>query len=152
MKLLKILDTKNSAGFTLIEVLISLAIFVIILGLGYFVNLDFYKSYTLSSERTVLVGLLVKARNNSIVNINESKHGIYLTANEYILFQGDNYLARDPIYDESIKVDSIIAHTGLTEIVFNQLTGEPNITGDIILTNGVRSAIISIQNEGRINW
>jgi len=142
----------SSEGFTLIEILISLGIFGFITGLGLFVSLDFYKSYTLNSERILLVSLLVNARNYSITNINESRHGIYLKTDEYVIFQGDSYASRNPIYDESFKVNSLITNTGLTEILFDQLTGQPNVTGNIMLSNGVKSSIIFIQNEGRITW
>ncbi len=151
MKLISNNPTPYSEGFTIIELLVSIAILVGISGLGLFVSIDFYKSYILNSERDIVVSILQSARNYSITNINESKHGVYFNPTEYVIFQGNSYATRTIIYDENIKVNPGITHTGLQEIIFQQLTGEPAITGDIVLNNSVRSLIISVQNEGRIN-
>lgn len=151
MKLPKI---SNSKGFTLIELLIAMAIFSGLGVLGLFVGIDFYKSSNFNSERNLIVGILQKARNQSLANINEAKHGVYFKDDEYIIFQGENYLSRASVYDEIIKVSSGIGHQGLSEVVFEQLTGNPGAIGNIILSDiaSQRSSTISIQNEGRINW
>ncbi|OGM89353.1 hypothetical protein A3J77_02240 [Candidatus Wolfebacteria bacterium RBG_13_41_7] len=149
MKLPKTLDSR---GFTIIELLIAMTIFVALGALGLFIGIDFYKSHGFNSERNLIISVLQKARNQSLTNINEVKHGVYLKNNEYIIFQGENYLSRDTVYDEVIKANQAITRGGLEEVVFEQLTGNPNITGNITMTNETRSSIISIQNEGRINW
>lgn len=139
-------------GFTLIEFLISVAIIFGIGSLGLFIGMDFYKSSSLNSERQTAIGILQKTRNLSMANINEAKHGIYLDADKYTIFQGENYSSRDPDYDEIININPIITKSGLQEVVFEQLTGKPSAIGNIILSNIIRSIAISIENEGRINW
>ncbi|MDO8443050.1 MAG: prepilin-type N-terminal cleavage/methylation domain-containing protein [bacterium] len=139
-------------GFTLIEVMIVVGILAGLAGLGLFVSVDLYKSYTFYSERNIVISIIQKARNQSLVNINESKHGVYLESGRYTIFQGENYVSRNAVYDEIIEAGPTISRTGLTEIVFDQLNGNPNITGNITLSEGLRSSIISIENEGRINW
>lgn len=139
-------------GFTLIEFLISVAIIFGIGSLGLFIGMDFYKSSSLNSERQTAIGILQKTRNLSMANINEAKHGIYLDADKYTIFQGENYSSRDPAYDEIININPIITKSGLREVVFEQLTGKPSAIGNIILSNIIRSIAISIENEGRINW
>lgn len=139
-------------GFTLIEFLISVAIIFSISSLGLFIGMDFYKSSSLNSERHIAISILQKARNLSMANINEVKHGIYLDADKYTIFQGENYSSRDPAYDEIININPMITKSGLQEVVFEQLTGKPSAIGNIILSNIIRSIAISIENEGRINW
>lgn len=138
-------------AFTLIEFLISIAIIFSIGALGLFVSIDFYKSYTLNSERNIAISILQKTRNLSMANINEIKHGIYLDTNKYTIFQGENYSSRNQTYDEIIYINPMITKSGLQEIVFEQLTGKPSAIGNIILSNTTRSITISIENEGRIN-
>ena len=140
-------------GFSLIELLVVVAIIVVISGLGLFVGLDFYKTYALSSERDIVIGILMKARNRAANNFNESGHGIYINSDGYTVFQGSSYASRNQTYDELIKRINSVTSSGLQEIVFEQLTG--NLTtsaGDVMLSNGVKSINISLNSEGRINW
>lgn len=139
-------------GFTLIEVLIVIAILGGLAGLGLFVSIDFYKSYAFHSERNIVVSIIQKVRSQSLANINESKHGVYFGTNNYVIFQGENYASRNATYDEIIQANSLVSHSGLTEIVFDQLTGLPSATASIVLSDGLRSSTISIGNEGRIDW
>jgi prepilin-type N-terminal cleavage/methylation domain-containing protein len=139
-------------GFTLYEVLVVIAILAVLSGLGLFASIDFYKSYAFYSERNIVVSAIQKARSQSLANINESKHGVYFGTNNYVIFQGENYDFRSAIYDEIIQTNSLVANSGLTEIVFEQLSGLPSATGTIALSDNLRSSTISIGNEGRINW
>lgn len=143
----------RNKGFTLIELLIVVAIVIIISCLSLFVGLDFYKSHALSSEREVVVNILMKARNNALNNVNQSPHGVYIDSNGYTIFQGSSYAMRDMNYDEFIDINAVITSSGLQEIVFEQLSGDLTTPeGSINLTSNERSVTISLNNEGRINW
>jgi prepilin-type N-terminal cleavage/methylation domain-containing protein len=139
-------------GFTIYEVLIALAILTGLASLGLFVSFDFYKSYAFYSERNIVIGIIQKARSQSLANINESKHGLYLENDRYTIFQGENYASRNPVYDEIIQANPLVVNSGLREVVFDQLSGNPSAAGTIVLNDGIRSLTISVENEGRINW
>src|SRR3989344_3331593 len=78
-----------SRGFTLVEILIVVAILVVIFSFGLFISFDFYKSYSFHSEKSTIVSILQKARNQSLNNINESRHGVHFSASplQYIIFE-----------------------------------------------------------------
>jgi len=154
MKLLKALKNKSydMKGFTLIEILIAAAIIAGLAGLGLFLSFDSYRNYALNVERDILVNVLQKARSLSLNNIDESAYGVYIQNSNFIIFKGDSYVSRDPIYDETIPTNSSVSKSGLQEIVFEQLTANSSASGDIILNNAFHSLIISLNNEGRINW
>lgn len=150
---IKFLRSKSGAtGFTLIEILMVAAIIVFLAGLGLFFGIDFYKNYAFYSERNILVGILEKARNQALNNIGQSNHGVYFQTSNYVIFQGNSYASRNSAYDQIIPASSLINRSGLQEIVFNQLNGESSATGDVILSGGNHTSIISINNEGGINW
>jgi len=143
----------SNKGFTLIEFLIVMTITAVIVGVGSFAGYDFYKTYALNAERDVLVSSLAKARNQSMNNLNESVHGVFIDANGYTVFQGSSYASRDQAYDELIKGNSLVTLTGIKEVTFEKLSGDLTTPeGDIDLSNGTRSTIISLNNEGRIEW
>jgi len=141
----------KDAGFTLIEILIVTAILVILFGMGLFMSFDFYRSFLIHSERDLLVGVLEKARNRAMNNIGESPHGVHITSSSYILFQGTAYASANPD-NEPITSNPAITKAGLTDIVFSQLSGDPDTTGSITLQSSARTDIININDEGAIGW
>lgn len=150
MKLLKVL--KDRGGFTLIEIIIAIGILTILSGLGLIFSVDFYRSYSLDSERNMVVSVLQKVRSRAQNNINQSLHGVSFQSNGYVLFQGASYALRDSDYDEIIPKNLTIGVSGISEAIFEQLNGNSQTIGDVSLDNGKRTLIISINNEGKIDW
>lgn len=139
-------------GFTLIEIIIVIAIFVSIVGVGAFVGIDFYQGSSLESERADLVTVLRKARSRALSNINETAHGVYLGGGQYMIFQGSSYAARNSQFDQIVKKPSGVSLSGLNEAVFYPLRGDTSASGTIILTNAAgKTESIEINYEGRIN-
>ncbi len=134
----------------MIEMIISVGILIIIMGLGLFLSMDFYRSYAFLTERNMAISILQKARSSAMANINERKHGVYFEPDRYVLFEGENYAAHTNAI--SFETSSAISHSGMSEVVFEQLTGRANVSGgDLVLKDKIRpDIIISINYEGRI--
>ncbi len=144
--------SKYNKGFTLIEVIITLGIFSIISTFTLLASMDFWRSYSFRSERNLIVGILQKARSQSLSNINQSSHGVYIGTNQYVIFEGSTYSPTDP-KNEVYESASAINHSGMTEVVYEQLSGKTSTTGgNLTLTYGVNQSIISTNNAGQINW
>ncbi|MDP3954241.1 MAG: prepilin-type N-terminal cleavage/methylation domain-containing protein [bacterium] len=149
--------TKNNQwGFTAVEVLMVIGIFSLLAGLGLFISMDFYRSYSFRSDRDMTISILERARAQSLANINESAHGVRFDSgsSKLILFQGNSYDDRDTSLDQEISLNSGIAVTGINEVVFEQLTGNAVYSGagNMILSYGAQTATISFNGEGRINY
>jgi len=142
----------RQGGFTLLEIMITLAIFSATITLGLFVGLDFYKSYILTTERDTLISILRKARADAMNNFLESPRGIFIGNNEYIIFSGYSYLSRNSDYDESIVRSRAIFVSGLQEIIFQPVSGISETFGETNLSDGIKNAVIEINEEGRISW
>lgn len=152
MKFLKISADKNR-GFTFIEIIMVVAILMALTSLGLVFGIDFYKTYSLDTERNVVLSILQKAKSRAQNNFNQSPHGVYFQSNDYyIIFQGASYVSRNVDYDQAIPKNKAININGISEIVFKQLSGDSQIAGNVILDNNKRTLIISTNNEGRINW
>ncbi|MBI4119667.1 MAG: prepilin-type N-terminal cleavage/methylation domain-containing protein [Parcubacteria group bacterium] len=139
-------------GFTLIEIVITVGIFLIVMGIGLFVGLDFYRGSALTAERDTVVSILRSARSDAFNNLHELPHGIFIDADRYILFSGASYASRDPQFDEVIFKSPAVDASGTQEIVFQQLSATTGASGTIILSYDTRSVTIEVNGEGRINW
>lgn len=142
---------RDSSGFSLLELLIVMAILAILIGGGWFLSLDFYRGYIFRAERDLLVQVLIKARNQAMVNLNGSAHGVRIEQGSLILFSGSQYIPGNS-QNLVVPANSAIRNGGLQEVVFSQLTGEVESAGDLILTYEGYSTKISLNKEGRIDW
>ncbi len=158
-------NIKLQNGFTLIEVMITIFIFAVILGLGLFISFDFYKSFSFRSERDVVLSVIQKARSQSLNNIDQTRHGVHF-ANplQYIIFECNPGSACTDYTgaDTSKNLPPIDPAFGVTvsggDIVFDQLSGNcvsincaTNPATITINTNG-KTQTITINSQGRIDW
>lgn len=134
---------RQNSGFTLIEVLIALAILVVILSLGLFLSFDFYKSFSAQSEKEVIVSILQKARSESMDNINQVAHSVHFsnTPLTYTLMPENLPIVA------SYKI-TITAPALPFDVTFSQLSGASS-NQTITLSNG---EIITINTQGQISW
>ena len=158
----------NKKGFTMIEILIVIAIMVAILSLGLFISLDFYRRYIFASEQNILISTLQKARSQSLNNIDQVRHGIHFQAFplQYIIFECPAANPQCNNYPGPSNSDNIItpsnnisfASDALSlpfDIIFDQLSGNClNCSGQITiqLSNKTKTYTIKINDEGGIDW
>lgn len=142
-----------SKGFTLIEIVISMAILTIILGLGLFMSMDSYNAYLSRSERDTIVSLLQRARSHAMANSYQTSWGLCYIAPDYIIFRGTACTA-GVATNEVTPGNPVALITGLTSvspILFSQLSGTTT-GGTITVTEGSKVSTISINHEGTIIW
>lgn len=156
---------RGKRGFSLIEILIVVALLVVIIGLTLLVSFDNLRSYSFRSDRDMLVAALHKTRNQAVNNIclgvsctNGKSHGVafppLVPAGEYVIFQGSDFVNRDVAMDEIFDLSPGINIAGTSEIVFSSLSGDADPPdGNITISddNGL-SSVISINSEGQITW
>lgn len=139
-------------GFTLIEIIIVLAIFAGLSVMGLIIGIDAYSRYLFQSDLSKAATLLQKARSSALSNIGETSHGVYFGDPEkFILFRGASFATRDALFDRPVDKSKAVATTGLTEIAYTPLSGTTT-DGTVVLNDGIRSATIIINHEGLIDW
>jgi prepilin-type N-terminal cleavage/methylation domain-containing protein len=154
------LDKFSGRGFTLIEILLVISLIALIFSFTVALGFDSYRRNSLKTERDTLVSILQKARSQAINNIDDSRHGFYFDGTNYIVFAGDSFdpltVANDLVVKKNPSIEVIVNVSteinGLKQIVFNQLTGNIDQTASLVLSDGISSSTISINQEGRINW
>ena len=147
-----IISKNKIRGFTLIEILIVIALIGFIISLGNVVNIDFYSREVRLSEQATLISILQKARSDAMNNIHTTSHGVHIDNDTYTFFEGTNYNSNEST-NQAIKRNPNITISGLENIVFEQLSGNTENTGTIILedTNNIEK-FINIKANGLIDW
>lgn len=156
-------------GFTLLEIIVVMALLVIVAGFGLIVSMDDYRGFNFRNERDVVAGVLQKARSQAINNMcfphgggdctDGKPHGAYFgTPGEYVIFQGSSYASRDQDADEVIEVKNAAASvTGFDEVVFSRLSGDadtsPSGTDTLtVVDDRGRTSVFTVEASGRIWW
>lgn len=136
-------------GFTIMEVLVIVGLIAIIALFTSGIDTGAITRSNANSEANTLIELLTRARSLALNNVNENQHGVYVDASSFILFEGDSYATA--VSTQATPRNSLISHTGDTEIVFTRLAGSTTPASMTLSANGV-SATIDVNAEGRIDW
>ena len=141
----------RSRGFTLLEVLIVIALFAIVFSMSATFSLGSVSRTYALSERDVFVSLLTQARAKSLANINKQIHSVYVDAtnNRYVLYGGPSS-STGAIY---VAKSTTLIPLGQKTFTFEQLTGDAlSGIGTTTITGGTISYGVHINSAGRINW
>ena len=146
----------NQNGFTLVEIIIVIAIVGLILSFGMGIDLSAFNRNTFQAEEATIVSVLERARSRAMANLSDDAHGVCYVDPNYVIFQEDDGCDETAPASELIPANVDIATTSDFSdfpVVFNRLAG--TVTGatiDIEVKDGIKSAHIIISNEGTINW
>jgi len=139
-------------GFTLIEVLIVLALSVILFSISLPLYDSLLRISALDSGKTDVMEQLRLAQTKAKYGEQNSRFGVYLQAASYTLFQGNTFANRVIAADRVFSLPTNISTVTNTEIVFATSTGLPAASSTIILINNTtnRTETIIINEQGLI--
>lgn len=145
---------RSNNGFTLLEVLLSIALIGTMLGLSLPAYLSFQASNSLDIAASNVVQSLRSAEIKAISTEQDSVWGVKIENNQITIFKGVDFTNRDQSFDEKIQFPAGIQKSsqGIDEIIFKKVTGYPQNIGIITLesTNGQKRNI-SINEAGTIS-
>lgn len=152
--MLKSLKQKqNSSGVTLLEVLLVLALGALIAGIGTPVYQSFQNRNNLDIAASLFVASVRRAHALSQAISDDSSWGVYVESGGGTLFRGNSYASRISGFDEFFEIPLTITPSGLSEIVFDKLTGEPQAVGTLTLTSSSNETrIITINAKGMVDF
>ena len=144
-------------GFTLIEILVIVGLFGLLAAMGAFIGFDSIGRSSVHSERDLVVLMLTGARTRALANVNQVAHGVHITADKIIIFEGLSYSGTtEPATDRN---DAIDMTPEPATIVFKQLSAEAtdgnnicNPLCTITFKQGPQVDTIEINGQGRIDW
>lgn len=142
---------KAATGFTLIEILLSVAIISIVASLSLPILASFNDRNDLDITTQGIVQAIRRAQTYARGVNGDSQWGLRIQSGSATVFKVG---ASDTSYDETTIIPPIITPTGLSEVVFSKLEGAPSQTGTITLTNTNtnETRAITINAEGMVSY
>lgn len=149
------------SGFTLIELIIVVAIIVVLFSLSFVGAFNTVPKSSLDSKTQMLIGHLKEQQINAMTGATEgetstSNFGIYFTNGEYIFFKGDSYDPDNshnfPFIVDDIDISTSLANSNIIFLANSGQVQDSAVTNTITLTqkNTQQSKTITINKYGII--
>lgn len=140
-------------GFTLLEVLLSIAIIAIMVG----ISVPVYQSFQVKNDTTIasitVTQTLRRAQVLAQGSDGDSTWGVKTQTNNITLFKGATFETRDTTFDESFELPSTLTPSGVTEVTFSKMSGLPIETGSLVLTSTTNEAkTVTINSKGMVDY
>lgn len=157
--------TKNGAGFTLVEILVAMAIIIIISGGSYVAFTKFNQRQTYISTYENLKNSINEAKSNALSQVindcvsSETLVGYQIVADSSSI--PDSYRLEEicetggveaaPNVIKTVKLPpNLIISSDISSILFLVLSGKVRQSGSISLSNGSETKTININSQGAI--
>jgi len=140
-------------GFTLIEMLLSVAIIVVLAGLSLPVYFNAQSRNDTASTAETIADALRRAETYARANDSDTQWGVNFQSSGVTLFSGTSYATRVTTNDEplSIPANMTVSYTG--DILFAKFSGVPAATPTITLTSSTGdTANVTINAKGMVNY
>ncbi len=144
---------KTIRGFTLIEMVLSVAMLTLILGM----TLPMLRTFTVRNDLDVAVNSVVqnmrRAQTLAYVGDGDTPWGLHVSVGSILIYKGASYATRDQLYDEVTTIPTSITVEGFNEVTFSKSTGMPQSTGTLTLTSIFNEARnITINQKGMVDY
>ena len=143
---------KLNKGFTLLELLLSIALISVLAGFSLPVYRTLIKKNDLDIAANSIVASLRRAQILSQAVDGDITWGVKVQSGSIVVFKGASYATRDTAYDEIFDVPTSIGIGGTGEYVFAKMTGLPQSTGTTTLTSESDTRTVSINAKGMAGY
>lgn len=131
---------RTSAGFTITEILIAIAIVSVLSALSVAYFNSFLARNELKNEALKMVDMLRRARGQAMAGQEDSAWGVHFETGKYVLFRGSAYSASDAFNEEIslpavLTISAINLNGGGSDAVFSKIRGETSNYGTTTIQN-----------------
>jgi len=152
---------KENKGFTLIEIMVVLALSAIILTVIITSYYDLAKKQALDKDYLSVASLLDQAKSSAINSKSASQYGVYFASSSAVLFKGQTYVSNN-ITNQTYLLNNRVSISALNlvgsstdRVLFSRLTGYANASGTITLSlkdSPTTKKIIKVYKTGVIEY
>lgn len=139
-------------GFTLLEMLLSVAIIALIAGMGVPVYQSFQNRNELDIAANALAQSLHRAQVLSQNQDGDSSWGVHIATGTITVFQGNSFASRDAEFDEVSVIPSSMMYTGTDEYVFSELFATTTMGTTTLTSINNESRSIVVNERGRVEY
>jgi prepilin-type N-terminal cleavage/methylation domain-containing protein len=138
-------------GFTLLELLIVIAIGVIVAGFIFTAFVDYGNEQSFRATVVEMVAITKEARQKTLSAETTTQFGVHFASSSLVVFEGGSYdpaSSSNKIYNFSNVSLTPELSSGGSEVVFARLSGEASATGTIEILNHRSNSTTSILIRG----
>lgn len=151
------MNIKN--GFTLLEILVSIAIITLLTAIGWNTLSRFRQTVDLNRSAEAGISSLNDARSRTLSSVDSSQYGVHFQTDSVVLFKGTSYATSNPdnvefLVPGTVQISSISLTGGGSDVLFARLTGATNQSGTItfrLSANTAETRMITILSSGVIS-
>ncbi len=130
--------TRNSRGFSFIELMIGICIISVLALIGTYSFGDSLKSKGMITITDDIVATLELARSNAMTGKGGTAHGVKFNEDSYIGFTGSSYISSNESNDANTISGKFLISNNIPgaddKIVFSKIKGESNHSGEVTIT------------------
>ncbi len=148
----------QSRGYTLIEIILAVAIGTILMGLTVTAFKSVATSQSVDKSAEIVVSTLNEARSLTLSSKEASSYGVHLTTSDVTLFKGSTYvsgLSTNQVrsINRGTSISNITLLGGGSDVIFTRLTGGTSHTGTLVVKNtaSTTSKTITISGTGNVD-
>lgn len=149
------MNIRAKSGFTLAEILISIAIIVIIMAAGLYAFVSARHKASITTTGDDIAAALEAAKTNAITGNGGTAFGVKFNAGSYVTFTGTSYSSSDPSdVTHNVPGDITLSNTFPGPdyaVIFAHLSGTPNVTGTITVAGSASSTLVTVGTLGDIS-
>lgn len=143
----------SNRGFTLLEVLLSVAIIGIVVG----ITIPIYQSFQFRNDLSVttqgIAEMLRRAESYSRAVNDDSVWSVDISSSAATLYKGTVFGSRDATFDEVITIPGSMTTSFTGDINFAKFTGAPSSTPTITLTSSTTdTGVITLNAKGLVSY
>lgn len=144
---------RDAAGFTLVEILLSVVIISVLTGISVPVYESFVRRNDLDLTTQQLAVILRRAESYARAVNTDNPWSVEIQSSGITLFQGTNFGSRNTAYDETLSIPGSVTVSGLAEVQFAKFTAYPNTTGSITLTSTTNDTrTVTVNAKGMVDY
>ncbi|MBI4034750.1 prepilin-type N-terminal cleavage/methylation domain-containing protein [Candidatus Saccharibacteria bacterium] len=143
---------KTVKGFSLLEVILTVAIISLLAGIGAPLYLSATNRNELVVASNVLVQDLYRAQSASRSVIDDEAWGVAVNGQTITLFKGTSFASRDSSFDENYIVPDSINLSGDNQLTYSKLTGLPATTASFNLAHNNDNRTVTVNAKGMVDY
>lgn len=146
-------------GFTIVEILIAIAIMVLLVFLILTSLPKLNSSQALSKDTAGVMAVISQARSMTLSSRDGVNYGVHIGSNQITLFKGSTYSSSDPnnsvlALNSQVTISTYTLTGGGSDIIFDRLKGTTSEPGSITLAlidTPTQTKIITVSATGIVN-